>query len=142
MADSVFIPYLVAAIVLFTLGLLIRKAPLPHVEATPIVVSKEEEMTKTSIFQFLHLWLGVLTLFVYVGAEVIADDTIIAYSIPLWFSANDAKSFTTFTLMAMVATYALGVALIPKYLKQGTALKISASLGIILSIGILITTSK
>ena len=40
MADSVFIPYLVMATVLLTLGLLIRKAPLPHVEAAE---AKEEQ---------------------------------------------------------------------------------------------------
>ncbi len=64
-------------------------------------------------------------------AEVIAGDTIIAYGISLGFPAADAKFFTTITLLAMVCTYALGVFLIPKYLKQGTALRISALLGII-----------
>lgn len=140
MADSVVLPYIVMAVVLFVLGLLIRKAPLPHVEAEPLEASKEGETTKTSIFQFPHLWLGVLTLFVYVGAEVIAGDTIIAYGISLGFTAEKAKFFTTLTLMAMVITYALGVILIPKYLKQGTALKISAALGIVFSICILLTT--
>jgi fucose permease len=52
----------------------------------------------------------------------------------------EAKFFTTFTLMAMVATYALGVFLIPKYIKQKTALIASAILGIIFSICILNTT--
>ncbi len=140
MADSVVTPYIVMAIILVVLAILIRKAPLPHVEAEPIEENIEGKTSKTSIFQFPHLWLGVLTLFVYVGAEVIAGDTIIAYGISLGFSADDAKFFTTFTLMAMVATYALGVFLIPKYLKQGTALKISAALGIIFSICILSTT--
>lgn len=140
MADSVFTPYIIMAAVLFVLGLLIRKAPLPHVEAEPIKETREGELTKTSIFQFPHLWLGVLTLFVYVGAEVIAGDTIISYGISLGFSAKDAKFFTTFTLMAMVATYALGIGLIPKYIKQETALKISALLGILFSISILLTT--
>ncbi|MFG6686051.1 sugar MFS transporter [Mariniflexile sp. HNIBRBA6329] len=140
MADSVFMPYLIMAIVLFFLGLLIRKAPLPNVEATEAKELKEGETTKTSIFQFPNLWLGVLTLFVYVGVEVIAGDTIIAYGISLGFSAADAKFFTTFTLLAMVATYALGVILIPKYLKQGMALKISAVLGILFSICILLTS--
>ena len=42
--------------------------------------------------------------------------------------------------MAMVGTYALGVFLIPKYISQGTALKISAVLGIIFSVCILMTT--
>lgn len=140
MADSVFIPYVVMATVLFVLGILINKAPLPHVEAEPIKEIKKGESTKTSIFQFPHLWLGVLTLFVYVGAEVIAGDTIISYGISLGFSAEKAKYFTTFTLMAMVATYVMGIILIPKYIKQSTALKISALLGIIFSINILMTT--
>jgi len=140
MADSLVTPYIVMAIVLFVLGILIRRAPLPHVEAEPIEDSKEGETSKTSIFQFPHLWLGVLTLFVYVGAEVIAGDTIIAYGISLGFSAEDAKFFTTFTLMAMVGTYALGVVLIPKYINQALALKLSAILGIVLTFCIVFTT--
>ena len=140
MADSVVTPYIVMAVVLFLLGILIRRAPLPHVEAEPVEEVKDGATTKTSIFHFPHLWLGVLTLFVYVGAEVIAGDTIIAYGISLGFPAAEAKFFTSYTLMAMVATYALGVFLIPKYLSQGNALKISALLGIIFSICILFTT--
>ena len=97
-------------------GRLIRKAPLPHVEAEPIEEPNNGETSKTSIFQFPHLWLGVVALFVYVGAEVIAGDTIIAYGISLGISGDEAKYFTTFTLMAMVATYGLGIFLIPKYI--------------------------
>ena len=138
MADSVFLPYLVMAIVLGILALLIRRAPLPHVEAVEEDIS-EAHTEKTSVFQFPHLWLGVLTLFVYVGAEVIAGDTIIAYGMALGISGAKAKFFTTLTLMAMVVTYALGVVLIPKYLKQKTALVYSAILGIVFSICILFT---
>lgn len=140
MADSVFTPYIIMAIVLFILAILIRKAPLPHVEAAPIEETGEGETTKTSIFQFPHLWLGVFTLFAYVGAEVIAGDTIIAYGISIGIPVEEAKFFTTYTLLAMVGTYALGVLLIPKYISQGTALKISAALGIIFSACILFTT--
>ncbi|WOD42696.1 sugar MFS transporter [Hwangdonia lutea] len=140
MADSVFTPYVVMAVVLFILGVLIRKAPLPHVEAEEVEETATGKSTKTSIFQFPHLWLGVLALFVYVGAEVIAGDTIIAYGISLGFTGEEAKYFTTYTLMAMVATYALGVFLIPKYVKQKTALIASAILGIIFSFCILNTT--
>ena len=140
MADSVFMPYLIMAIVLFILGILIRKAPLPHVEAEEIEETVSGKTAKTSIFQFPNLWLGVLALFVYVGAEVIAGDTIISYGISLGFTGEEAKHFTAYTLMAMVATYALGVFLIPKYLKQKTALVGSAILGIIFSICILSTT--
>ncbi|MFC5683695.1 sugar MFS transporter [Flavobacterium sp. MAHUQ-51] len=133
MADSVVMPYVIMACVLFVLGLLIRKAPLPDVEAEPIQETEEGATTKTSIFQFPHLWLGVLTLFMYVGVEVIAGDTIIAYGIALGIPVADAKFFTTFTLLAMVATYALGAFLIPKYISQTFALKASAIIGIVLS---------
>jgi glucose/galactose transporter len=140
MADSVFMPYIIMAIVLFLLGILIRKAPLPQVEADETEVIEEGKTAKTSIFQFPNLWLGVLALFVYLGAEVIAGDTIIAYGISLGFTGEEAKYFTTYTLLAMVATYALGVFLIPKYVKQKTALVASAVLGIVFSICILYTT--
>jgi len=140
MADSVITPYIVMAIVLFLLGLLIRKAPLPNVEAAPIEVSESGEKAKTSIFQFPHLWLGVLALFLYVGVEVVAGDTIISYGISLNIPVEEAKFFTLFTLMAMVATYALGVFLIPIYISQSFALKVSAVLGIILSFCIVYTS--
>jgi len=140
MADSVFVPYVVMALVLFVLGLLMRRAPLPHVEAE----ARNEEETQfggsKTIFQYPHLWFGMLTLFVYVGAEVIAGDTIIAYGLALGISASKAKFFTTFTLMAMVATYALGVMLIPKYVSQKRALQISAMIGLVLSFCIISTT--
>jgi len=139
MADSVFTPYVIMAVVLFLLGLLMRKAPLPNVEAAIDTNTQSDEESQKTIFQYPHLWLGMLTLFVYVGAEVIAGDSIIAYGIALGISASTAKFFTTFTLMAMVATYALGVVLIPKYISQQKALQISALLGIFFSVFILIT---
>lgn len=140
MADSVHTPYYVMASVLFVLALLIRKAALPNVVAAEVDDSATGKSTKTSIFQFPHLWLGVFALFVYVGAEVIAGDTIISYGISLGFTGEEVKYFTSYTLMAMVAMYLLGALLIPKYLKQGTALIVSAMLGIVFSVCILITT--
>lgn len=139
MADSVFIPYVVMAVVLFVLGLLIRKAPLPDVEITIDSNVQSHRGSQKTIFKYPHLWLGMLTLFVYVGAEVIAGDSIIAYGISLGISASTAKFFTTLTLMAMVATYAIGIVLIPKYINQQKALQISALLGIVFSILILVT---
>jgi MFS transporter, FHS family, L-fucose permease len=139
MADSVVMPYVVMAVILFILGVLILKAPLPEIEAEGLEVDNDTGTAKTSIFQFPHLWLGVIALFVYVGAEVIAGDTIINYGLSLGIPAEEASFFTSFTLGAMVATYLLGVLLIPKVMSQGTALKISAVLGIVLSLGILFT---
>ena len=88
MADSVVTPYIVMAVVLFVLGILIRKAPLPHVEAEPIEELKDGETTKTSIFQFPHLWLGVLTLFVYVGDFSLPCDVIFSN----WLGYDTSKT--------------------------------------------------
>lgn len=138
MAESVILPYVVMTIVLTLLGFLIRLAPLPT-----IVLSEEQtkkDTTKTSVFQFPHVWIGMLTLFAYVGAEVIAGDTIIAYGISLGIPPEKARFFTMYTLLAMVVTYSIGVVLIPKYISQKNALSISALLGILFSICILNTT--
>ncbi|UXX77945.1 sugar MFS transporter [Reichenbachiella carrageenanivorans] len=138
MASGVVTPYIVMAAVLVVLALLIRVAPLPDIEAPESDETNESGVSKTSIFQFPHLWLGVLTLFTYVGAEVIAGDSIIKYGLTL--GLDNAEFFTSFTLGAMIVTYLLGVVLIPKFISQETALKISAILGIIFSFCILFTT--
>jgi len=140
MANSVYVPYIIMAVVLFLLAILIRKAPLPHVEAKEEEVTGDVKSVKTSVLQFPHLILGVIALFLYVGVEVIAGDTIIAYGLSLGLPVDEARWFTTFTLIAMVSTYALGVFLIPKYVSQSTALKASAILGIVISITIVFTT--
>ncbi|CAL2088630.1 MFS transporter, FHS family, L-fucose permease [Tenacibaculum sp. 190524A05c] len=140
MAGNIIMPYIIMAIILFVLGILIRWSPLPNIDTVESSDEITNNSTKTSIFQFPHLWLGVLALFVYVGAEVIAGDTIIAYGISLGISVTEAKFFTTFTLTAMIITYALGALLIPKYISQGLALKVSAILGIIFTICIINTS--
>ncbi len=140
MASSVVMPYIIMALVLFVLGIWIRRAPLPHVEAEEVEELTDNKSPKKTIFQFPHLWFGVLALFVYVGAEVIAGDTIISYGIALGFTGDEVKYFTTYTLLAMVASYALGVFLIPKYVSQKNALVSSALLGIVFTLCIVFTS--
>jgi fucose permease len=72
----------------------------------------------------------VVTLFVYVGVEVIAGDTIINYGKHMGFSFDQARVFTSYTLTAMVIGYILGIIAIPKFIKQDTALAISAILAL------------
>jgi glucose/galactose transporter len=140
LAQRVITPYLVMSIILILLGLMIRFSPLPEVELEP-----EEEVddqaisSKKSIFEFPQLILGATALFFYVGAEVIAGDTIIRYGISRGIEIATAKSFTTYTLIAMVAGYLLGIILIPKVISQRMALLFSAFLGMLLTIGVLIS---
>lgn len=136
-------PYLVITAVLALLGLAVKFAPLPE-------VNMEEESgdelaaasTKTSVLQFPQLVLGAIALFFYVGVEVIAGDTIIQYGKMQGIALSTAKAFTSYTLAAMIAGYILSIALIPKYISQQFALKVSAVLGIVLSCGVIMTSGK
>jgi FHS family L-fucose permease-like MFS transporter len=134
LASRVIVPYIVIVLVLLILAVLIYYSSLPEVNT-----DEEDESTainnssKTSIVQFPHLLLGVLTLFFYVGAEVIAGDTIISYGSTQGIPLNIAKFFTTCTLVCMLAGYLIGIACIPKYLSQQLAMRISAILGLILT---------
>ena len=52
---------------------------------------------------------------------------------------ESAKYFTSLTLLGMVIGYIAGIVFIPKYLSQGNALRICASLGIVFSLGAIFT---
>ena len=140
MAQKVIMPYIVMTVILVLLGLLLRFVHLPDVdtEAEDEAVG-EANLKKTSIWQFPHLILGVVALFFYVGVEVIAGDSIIRYGQSLGIAMESAKYYTSLTLLSMIIGYLLGIILIPKYLKQGTALKICTILGVIFSLGAILT---
>jgi len=140
MARTVIMPYIVMTIVLVLLGLLLKFVHLPDVdtEAEDEAVGVAN-LKKTSIWQFPHLILGVIALFFYVGVEVIAGDTIIRYGQSLGISMDSAKYYTSLTMLAMIIGYVLGISLIPKYLKQGNALKLCTIFGVIFSLGAIFT---
>jgi len=140
MARNVIMPYIVMAVVLVLLGLLLKFVHLPEVdtEAEDEAVGVAN-LKKTSIWQFPHLILGVIALFFYVGVEVIAGDTIIRYGQSLGIPMESAKYYTSLTMLAMIIGYVLGIVLIPKYLKQGNALKLCTIFGVIFSLGAIFT---
>ena len=53
---------------------------------------------------------------------------------------DTARTFTTLTLIAMIVGYLIGVATIPKIIKQEKALRLSSILGILFTIGALLTS--
>lgn len=134
-------PYIVMAIVLFLVGLALKFSNLPDIDSENNEdVNEAGQEDKSSVFAYPNLVLGVLTLFFYVGAEVIAGDTIIRYGDSLGIPMETAKNFTSYTMLAMVAGYILGILFIPKYLSQHKALQYSAVLGVVFSIAAIFTT--
>lgn len=134
LAARVILPYFIMTIILLALGLMIKYSPLPEIEQEQENIEDGSLASRKNIFQFPNLVLGVMALFLYVGAEVIAGDTIIRYGISLNIPISTAKLFTSFTLASMVLGYIFGIFLIPRYLSQQKALEISAILGGVFSI--------
>ena len=54
---------------------------------------------------------------------------------------ESAKYYTSLTLLSMILGYLLGILLIPKYLKQVNALKICTILGVVFSLGAILTSA-
>jgi glucose/galactose transporter len=129
-------PYIAMTIFLILLATGVKLSPLPAIEEEQDPdVDKNLQKSKRSILSFPHLILGAVTLFFYVGAEVIAGDTIIRYGISLDIKIEVAKRFTSYTMVTMVAGYILGILLIPKIIDQRKFLMIAAILGILFTIG-------
>lgn len=146
LAGRVVMPYVVMAIVLAALAIMIRRSALPEIDTaaeSPTDGGASGIATgRTSVWQFPHLVMGALAIFVYVGAEVMAGDVIGIYGKSLGFSLDQTKYFTTFTLASMLLGYVLSIVLIPKYISQQNFLKYSAMLGIVLTLLTYITTGS
>lgn len=136
-AAKIHAPYLAMAGLLVLLAVDVLFSPLPEIKsseanATPVAAGAAE---RRSIFQFPHLWLGVLCLFVYVGVEVMAGDAIGTYGHGFDLPLDQTKMFTSLTLGAMLVGYVVGLLLIPKVVSQSRYLTISAVLGVVFCLG-------
>lgn len=138
--ERVVTPYLILTGVLVLLAVMIRFSSLPEVsEEQDDDTGSAVATTRTSVFQFPNLVLGVAALFCYVGAEVITGDTIINYGKAIGYGNDEAKFFTTYTLFGMLAGYVLGIVCIPRFISQQTALKWGAIIAIVLSLAAVLT---
>lgn len=131
----VIVPYACVGTVLLGLGLFVRFSPLPEInteQESPEVATAN--ISKKSIFEFPHLILGALAIFLHVGTQVIAIDTIIGYADSMNIDLLEAKVFPSYTLFATICGYILGIACIPKYISQLNALRFCTMLGAVLTI--------
>ena len=141
LASRVILPYILIMIGLLLLGIYLYYSNLPDIDAEEENAMVEDGgADKTNIFQFPHLLLGVLAIFLYTGVEVIAGNTIISYGVFLDIPIATAKFFSSFTIFAMLVGYVIGIILIPKYLTQMNALIISALLGLIFALMAIFTS--
>jgi glucose/galactose transporter len=132
------LPYFCVGISLFLLGLGVRFSPLPEIDTDDEQTSESDSpQTKTSILQFPHLILGAIAIFLHVGTQVIAIDTVIGYAGSMQIGLMEAKVFPSFTLAATICGYIIGIISIPRWISQVNALRFCTCLGLLFSCGIL-----
>ena len=130
-------PYIVITIILLLLAVMIYFSKMPEINETQKEEGDEvkEIKSRSSVFHYPHLVLGVLGLFFAAACEVIPIDGIIIYSRALGIPIEEARHFSTYTLYAMLGGYLASTVLIPKYLSQHKALQFCSVIGIALTLG-------
>ncbi len=132
-------PFYIIIAVVVALGIITLFAPLEEIKAEG--EENEEDCPyaagKKSIWQFPHLVLGALAIFVYVGVENLALLTVLDYAKDLGMS--NPEKYTVFPGLGMAIGYIVGIVCIPKYISQVKALRICTWVAVIDSILILVT---
>lgn len=141
LASRVVVPYIIISASLVVLAFGVLFSALPDINDNGDSEGAEQSLDKgkTSVFQFPHLLLGVAALFLYVGVEVMAGDTIISYGKSIGIELSTARYFTQGTLACMLVGYIIGIITIPKYISQSAALKYCAILGVVFTVLAVVT---
>lgn len=138
------LPFIIIISVFILLGVVAFFAPLPEVKA----VGEDEEnleecpyaAEKTSVWQFYHLLLGVLALFLYVGIETVSLGSLVDYAESIQLPKSELYAWIG--PVGMVIGYIAGIVLIPRYLKQSKALIIVAIIAIVGSLVVVLAPPK
>ena len=137
--DDTITPFYVIAAILFIMGIVYYYSPLPEVKVAgeePVKQLDDNHTvcanSKTSIWQYPHLLLGVLAIFFTVGVEYMALGTINDYAQNLGLS--NPQNYVWLVSIAMIIGYVIGILFIPKYLSQINALVASTVLGMVITL--------
>ena len=145
--EDTILPFYIITGVLLVMGFLYYFSPLPDVKA----IGEEDDQeftqgttaysrTKTSIFQFPHLLLGVVAIFFVIGAETVALGTINDYATIL--NLASPQNYIWLVSIGMIIGYVLGVLFVPKYVSQSQVLLLSTFSGIVITLAILIVPAN
>jgi FHS family L-fucose permease-like MFS transporter len=127
MANSLILPYMAIAGLIFAFAAFAKFSSLPD-----LVFEESEGNGKGEVKEALkhpHLVLGVIGIALYVAVEVIAADTIGSYALQIGIA--DYSVMTSYTMACMLVGYAIGIALIPRFMSQQNALVMSGLAGIV-----------
>ncbi len=141
---DLYVPFYIIIAVFLGLGVISLLAPLPEVTAAGEDESSAADCPyaakKTSIWQFPHLVLGALTLFIYVGVETLSLSTAVDYAKSLQLANPDLYAWIP--SIGMVIGYICGIIFIPKYMSQDMAMRICAWIGVLGSLAIVLMPAE
>src|SRR5690554_3679343 len=130
---DIYFPFYVIIGIFIIIGSFIYFSKLPEVSATGEELDTIENSSlasnKHSIFQFPHLILGSIALFLYVGAETISLGTLVDYAVSL--NLQNTNLYAWIAPLGMTLGYICGIIFIPKYLSQSNALLISSIVALV-----------
>ncbi len=136
LASRIVGPYTAMAVLLALFAILVKFSSLPN----EIDIEQDDHETLKGFIKQIpnalrirHLLIGIITLFLYVGVEVMAGDSLTQFGRSLQLAY--APKLTAFTMAFMVFGYILGIILIPKVINQSKALVMSAILGALFAFG-------
>jgi MFS transporter, FHS family, L-fucose permease len=136
LAHRLILPYLGMALILLVLVAFIRLMPLPEVRPQETATGQGGRR----LIDQPRLVLGVLTLFAYMGMEVVAGDTIGVFGAHL--GVANFLTLTSYTMSFMVVGYLLGILFIPRLVSQRGALRLSGAAGLAMTAGAMLSSPQ
>lgn len=134
-------PFVIISLIAVVLGIMVFLAPLEEIKAAGEDGTSDGDDSsagnKTSVWQFPHLVLGAIALFMYVGVETLALSTTVDYAVSL--GLDNPQSYAIWPSIGMAVGYICGIIAIPKYVSQSAALKICCWIALICSVLTLVT---
>jgi glucose/galactose transporter len=123
---AVHAPYLAMAFLLLGLAVWVLRSRLPA------IIPDEDHGGEVAALPggLPLLCLGVFSMFLYVGVEVMAGDAIGMYGRGFGLSLDVTKYFTALTLAAMMAGYLTGMVVVPRLVSQMRYMGLSCGFGL------------
>lgn len=131
LANKVIQPYIIIGGAFALLGILLFFIQLPEPNEEENENHIELKVAK-SVLGHRNLVLGALAIFFYVGAEVISYDAFSTFGVSLGFAKQVASKFASYTAIAMLVGYFASIIMIPRFIRQRTALILISCLSILL----------
>lgn len=116
-------PFYWITLIFIVIGIVLYCIPLQEIRTQEDKNELPDDSNeKKSIWEFPHLILGIIALFLYVGIETVVMSSSVDYATS--YRLDNPERYAYLPSIGMILGYLSGIALIPRYLSQSDALKV------------------